>query len=353
MLSIFVHMSEQVHTLFITLNWRLISEISKIDRFDASWSSIEKREGQSLKQLKSIATVRSVGASTRIEGSKMSDAEVDVLLSELATEKLEDRDSQEVAGYFEVLDIISESYEGIEITENSIKGLHNTLMKYNEKDQWHKEDYKQLSNSVEATLPDGTKQIIFETTAPGHQTEDAMQALILWYNNDHSTHPLVKCAIFTYEFLSIHPFQDGNGRLSRLLSTLLLLKNKYVWVQYVSFEHEIENRKTEYYRVLRGCQAQRPNEEVTSWIDFFLDALVNIQGHLLDKLKTKGTAAKLAPREKSILIFIESNPGSKSGQIAKKLGIPNPTVKRILGEMVKNKLIEKFGTGPATNYSVI
>jgi len=346
-------MLEQVHTLSISLNWKLISEISKIDRFDASWRSIEKREGQSLKQLKSIATVRSVGASTRIEGSKMSDAQVDALISELATEKLQDRDAQEVAGYFEALDIICESHEGIEITENSIKGLHNSLMKYNKKDQWHKGDYKQLSNSVEATLPDGTKQIIFDTTPPGHQTEDAMRALISWYNNDQMTHPLVKCAIFTYEFLSIHPFQDGNGRLSRLLSTLLLLKHKYIWIQYVSFEHEIENRKTEYYRILRGCQAQRPNEEITSWIGFFFDALVNIQELLLNKLKTEGTAAKLAPREKNILIFIEANPGSKSGQIAKKLGIPNPTVKRTLAEMVKNKLIEKLDTGPATNYKII
>ena len=157
-------MMEKVHTLKITIGWEFINEISKVDRFDASWTSIEKREGQSLKQLKSIATVRSVGASTRIEGSKMSDTEVDVLLKELEIEKLNDRDSQEVVGYFEVLDIISESHEGIAITGNSIKGLHNTLLKYSEKDQWHKGDYKQHSNSVEATIPDGTKQIIFETT---------------------------------------------------------------------------------------------------------------------------------------------------------------------------------------------
>lgn len=346
-------MLEKVHTLNIAIGWELINEISKVDRFDASWTSIEKREGQSLKQLKSIATVRSVGASTRIEGSKMSDAEVDVLLTAMEIEKLEDRDSQEVVGYFEVLDNISESYAGIEVTENSIKGLHNTLMKYSEKDQWHKGDYKQHSNSVEATLPDGTKQIIFETTSPGYQTEDAMRALITWYDNDHSTHPLVKCAIFSYEFVSIHPFQDGNGRLSRLLSTLLLLKYGYKWIQYVSFEHEIENRKSEYYRVLRNCQSQRPNEEVTLWIQFFFDALINIHEQLLKKLESKGTVAQLSPREKSILVFIESNPGCKSGQIADRLRIPNPTVKRILADMVKNKLIEKFGTGRGTNYSVL
>lgn len=346
-------MTGKVHTLHINIDWKLINEISKIDRFDASWASIEKREGQSLKQLKSIATIRSVGASTRIEGSKMSDEEVDVLLKDLEIEKLEDRDSQEVAGYFEVLDTISESYEGIEISENSIKGLHNTLMQYSEKDQWHKGDYKQHSNSVEATLPDGTKQVIFETTQPGCQTEDAIKILIEWYKNDKSTHPLVKCALFTYEFVSIHPFQDGNGRLSRLLSTLLLLKHGYKWIQYVSFEHEVESRKTEYYRELRSCQAQRPDENITSWIDFFFNALLKIQEQLLKKLKTKGTVAKLSPREKSILVFIESNPGCKSGQIAEKLRIPNPTVKRTLTVMVSNKLIEKFGAGPGTNYSIL
>lgn len=101
--------------------------------------------------------------------------------------------------------------------------------------------------------------------------------LIDWYLTDNETHPLVKCALFAYEFVSIHPFQDGNGRLSRLHSTLLLLKQGYKWIQYVSFEHEIESRKTEYYRVLRSCQAQRPNEDVTEWIRFFFDALGNIQ----------------------------------------------------------------------------
>lgn len=341
-----------VHTLKISLDWKLISVISKIDRFDAEWTSIEKKEGQSLKQLKAIATVRSVGASTRIEGSKMSDAEVDVFLKNLSIEKIENRDTQEVAGYFEVLDLISESYEDIEISENSLKNLHNLLLKYSEKDRWHKGDYKQHSNSVEATFPDGSKQIIFETTPPGIETEDAMRALIDWFHNDIETHTLVKTAVFCYEFVSIHPFQDGNGRLSRLLSTLLLLKYGYKWIQYVSFEHEIEHRKVEYYQELRKCQVQRPNEEVTSWIYFFFDALLNIQKHLMEKLAVEGIESSLSPKEKSILVFITDHPGTKSGEIAKKLDIPNPTVKRILSDLVDKNLIEKFGAGPGTNYSL-
>lgn len=344
-------MENKVYTFKIIIDWELIRLISQIDRFDASWASIEKKEGQNLKQLKSVATVRSVGASTRIEGSKMSDEEVEVLLREIDITKIVDRDSQEVVGYFETLDLISESYEDIPITENNLKNLHNILLKHSKKDEWHKGDYKQHSNAVEAKLPNGTRQIIFQTTEAGFPTQDAMRFLIDWYLNDKETHPLVKCALFAYEFVSIHPFQDGNGRLSRLLASLLLLKYGYKWIQYVSFEHEIESRKTEYYRVLRNCQAQRPNEEVTEWIRFFFNALGNIQKQLMIKLESKGVETRLSPREKSILTFIANNAGCKSGDIAKKLGIPSPTIKRILPELINQNLIEKFGIGPGTNYS--
>ena len=345
-------MENNVYNLKIDVDWELINVISQIDRFDASWSTIEKKEGQSLKQLKSIATVRSVGASTRIEGSKMTDEEVTVLLKEIDITKLEDRDSQEVIGYFNAFDVISESFSEIEISENSIKNLHNILMRYSKKDEWHKGNYKQHSNAVQANFPDGTKQIVFQTTEAGFQTEDAMRNLIDWYNNDFVTHQLVKCCLFTYEFLSIHPFQDGNGRLSRLISSLLLLKNGYNWIQYVSFEHEIENRKPEYYRVLRSCQSQRPNENVSEWGNFFFDALKNIQEQLMQKLQQSGVETNLSPREKLIVTYIGNNPGCKSGEIAKKLGIPAPTIKRILPELMEKQLIEKHESGPKTNYSL-
>jgi len=345
-------MIDRVYIFRLNLDWNLLRVVSKIDRFDASWSSIEKREGQSLKQLKNIATVRSVGASTRIEGSKMSNEEVKALLDNLEITKIEERDAQEVVGYFEVLELISENCNEIEITESNIKNLHNLLLKHSDKDQWHKGDYKQHSNAVEATLPDGTTQIVFQTTNAGFETEDAMRNLVEWYNSDTEIHPLVKSAMFSYEFVSIHPFQDGNGRLSRLLATLLLLKNGYKWIQYVSFEHEIESRKSEYYLKLRNCQAQRPNEDITEWINFFYSALLNVQEQLMKKLEVKGTKAKLSPKEKSILTYIESNPGSKSGEIANRLHIPNPTVKRILTKLVNANLIEKYGIGAGTNYSI-
>ena len=345
-------MESKVHNLLLDIDWKLINTISEIDRFDASWTSIERKEGQSLKQLKTIATVRSVGASTRIEGSNMSDAEVEILLKDINISKLEDRDSQEVVGYFETIDIITESYQDITIDRNSLKNLHSILLKHSQKDQWHKGDYKQHSNAVEANYPDGTKKIIFQTTEPGFATEDAMNSMFEWYKNDQETHPLVKSALFSYEFVSIHPFQDGNGRLSRLLASLLLLQNGYKWIQYVSLEHEIESRKNEYYRVLRSCQSNRPNENITELINFFFSAILNIQKQLIEKLESTGAETQLSSREKSILLFIEDRPGCQSGEIAQRLNIPNPTVKRILSEFVSKNMINKHASGRKTNYTL-
>lgn len=341
-----------IYTFSLELTMKLITEISKVDRFDASWQQIEKREGQTLKHLKAIATVKSVGASTRIEGSKMTDDEVKVLLDKMDISKLEERDEQEVAGYFAALDTISENYNNIGITEGDIKNLHNILMRHSEKDKWHKGNYKQVSNAAEATHIDGSRQIVFKTTEPGLPTEAAMSKLIDWYNSDNETLPVVKAALFVYDFLSIHPFQDGNGRLSRLLATLLLLKNGYSWIQYVSFEHEIENRKAAYYNVLMQTQRQRPGEDTSNWVAFFLDCLLNIQGQLMNKLASPAhTISLLTAKEKSILAFIENHHGTKSGVIAKKLGLSLSTVKKILTSMVEKKLIDKYGTGAGTHYS--
>lgn len=178
-----------------------------------------------------------------------------------------------------------------------------------------------------------------------------MRALIEWFNSDNATSPLIKSALFVYDFLSIHPFQDGNGRLSRLLGSLLLLKQGYPWIQYVSFEHEIENRKMEYYQVLMECQHQRPGENVTSWVLFFLTCMGNIQNKLMQKLDVQKSENQMSPREKMIYSFIDNHPGTKSGEIAERLQLPLPTVKRILSEMVSGNFLTKHGSGVGTNYT--
>lgn len=345
-------MNEKVYNFSLRLDWKLLSTISQIDRFDASWASIEKKEEPILKHLKSVATIQSVGSSTRIEGAKMSDKEVEVLVNNMDISKLEDRDSQEVAGYSNVMNLISESTDEIEISESNIKNLHNMLMKFSSKDEWHRGDYKQHSNAVEAKFPDGSRQIIFKTEEPGYPTEDAMRNLTNWYNREKEIHPLIVTACFVYDFVSIHPFQDGNGRMSRLLTNLLLFKYGYNWIEYISFEHEIEKNKKNYYRSLRNCQSQRPNEEVTDWVDFFLNSLINLQNKLNKKLEKLGVETELSPKEKNVLSFISNNSGAKIGGISIKLNIPISTMKRIINKLLEDNLIKKYGKGAGTNYGV-
>ncbi len=345
-------MKEKVYNFSLQLDWKLLKTISRIDRFDASWSSIEKKEAPILKHLKSLATIESVGSSTRIEGSKMSDKEVEVLLNNMDISRLEDRDSQEVAGYSSVLSLVSDLANELEISENNIKSLHNQLMKFSSKDEWHRGGYKQHTNAVEAKFPDGTSQIIFRTEEPGYATEDAMRNLINWYHEEKEVHPLIVTACFVYDFVSIHPFQDGNGRMSRLLTNLLLLQYGYNWIEYISFEHEIEKNKKNYYRSLRDCQSQRPNEEVTAWIDFFLSSLINLQEKLNKKLEKLGVETELSPKEKNVLSYITSNSGAKVGEISRKLDIPISTMKRIINKLLSNNLIKKYGKGAGTNYGI-
>jgi Fic family protein len=225
-------------------------------------------------------------------------------------------------------------------------------MKFSDKDKWHKGNYKSHSNAVEASFPDGKRQIIFQTTEAGFATEEAIRMLLEWYNSEKEVHSLIKIAAFVYDFLSVHPFQDGNGRMSRLISSFLLLKNGYKWIEYVSFEHEIENRKNEYYQALRSCQAQRPNENITVWMLFFLGCLSNIQKQLIEKLNKSGLETQLSPKEKSIFTIIQNRPNIQSGEISEKLAIPLPTVKRILSDLINKGIIEKQGGGRNVSYTI-
>ena len=199
---------------------KIINKIGFIDSFKGKWLAIEKEENRYLKALRKIATIQSIGSSTRIEGVTLSNEEVETLLANIKINKFESRDEQEVFGYYDVLEIILESYATIELKESNIFNLHNLLLKYSGKDQTHKGKYKQLSNKVVATYPGGEQRVIFNTTEP-YLVKKEMDDLITWADNqfqENEIHPLIIIGAFIYEFLSIHPFQDGNGRLSRLLT---------------------------------------------------------------------------------------------------------------------------------------
>ena len=241
----------------ITITPEILKLIAEIDEFKGRWKVIETLAPEKLTSLRRIATIESVGSSTRIEGAKLSDAEVGKLLSGLRSESFASRDEEEVAGYADAMDMIFEGYEVITATENHIKQLHGVLLKYSSKDQDHRGEYKKVTNHVEAFGPDGKSLgVVFETATP-FETPGWMTEIVDWFNQsvqEESHHPLILVGIFIVVFLAIHPFKDGNGRLSRVLTTLLLLRAGYGYVPYSSMEGVIEQNKDSYYLALRRTQ---------------------------------------------------------------------------------------------------
>jgi Fic family protein len=249
---------------------KIMQKLSLIDNFKGSFVAVELQHSKHLKELKKIATVESIGSSTRIEGATLNDDEVDKLLKSIKVTRLKTRDQQEVIGYYETLSVILENYKDITLSERYIHQLHGILLKFSHKDQNHKGKYKSISNKVVANYPDGSKRTIFKTTEPA-LTPTEMQATIKWTNERLSVkdmHPLLIIATFIYEFLSIHPYQDGNGRLSRLLTSLLMMQQQYHFIQYISFENVIEKKKEAYYKALMEGQKNRgkSNERMEQWL---------------------------------------------------------------------------------------
>lgn len=334
----------------------ILKKISFIDTFKGKWNFIENKENRYLQELRKMATIESVGSSTRIEGVKLTDKEIEKIIANVKIEKLKTRDEQEVVGYWETLDTVIDNYKNIDITENYIKQFHSILLKYSDKDVKHKGSYKQLSNKVVATYPDGTQKTIFNTTEP-HLVNKEMSELILWVNTtfkEEEIHPLIIIAVFVYEFLSIHPFQDGNGRLSRLLTTLLLLQQNYLFVQYVSFEKVIEDSKKTYYKALMEGQKDRntEKEKLDNWILYFLDSMTVLIQRLEKKYEIhKETTTYLNDRQKNIKELIIKYQPVKISDLVKHLpDISRNTIKKDLTYLRKENIVEVIGKNKGTLY---
>src|SRR5579859_5275524 len=269
-------MTLDAETLRITPE--VLSLIAEIDEFKGAWRAIGRIAPERLSGLRRVATIESIGSSTRIEGARLSDREVEALLANIRIGSFTTRDEQEVAGYAEVMETIFGAYDAIPLTENHIRHLHRDLLVHSTKDERHRGSYKALPNHVEAFDENGKSLgVVFETATP-FDTPRRMAELVEWVagkEKDRSLHPLLVVAVFVVVFLEIHPFQDGNGRLSRILTTLLLLQAGYAYVPYSSLESVIEENKEVYYLALRQTQgtirSQTPDWQ--TWIGYFLRAL--------------------------------------------------------------------------------
>ena len=339
----------------MTISPDMLRLIGEIDEFKGSWRSLTTLAPDRLGVLKRVATIESIGSSTRIEGAKLTDAQVEALLGRLEQRAFVSRDEQEVAGYAETMDAVFDSYPTISFTENYIKQLHAMLLRHSAKDERHRGEYKKLSNNVEAFDVDGTSiGVIFQTASP-FDTPFKMQELIAWTReaiSDRAWHPLVVVGLFVVAFLDIHPFQDGNGRLSRVLTSLLLLRAGYSFTPYSSLESVIEANKEDYYLALRRTQGTLLHEkpDFQPWLLFFLRSLKKQKDRLAEKIEHQPQIEELHPDALKILEEARRQGRITTGDAEKLTGAPRPTVKNRLGNLVARGLLQREGQGRGAWY---
>ncbi|MCQ2965841.1 MAG: Fic family protein [Alphaproteobacteria bacterium] len=337
----------------------MLNKIAEIDKFVGSWYSDALKLSQAdLKVMKRVATIESVGSSNRIEGNKMTDAEIEELFSHINQTSFKSRDEEEVAGYSELINTIFENYDDIPLTENYIKQLHQILLKYSSKDERHRGEYKTDSNRVAAYDVNG-KEIgtIFETATP-FDTPRLMRELIQWTNDtfeDHFLHPIITIGIFVVHFLSIHPFIDGNGRMSRALTVLLMLKNKYGYMPYASMESMIEANKDAYYRALRGTQKTIWTDKVDyePWLTFFITSLQKQKRLLESKIQKlhNSNEDRLPTTAREILDLFINKSELDMAEIIQLTGKKSETVRKSVQGLVKKGFLVKQGTTKGVSYT--
>lgn len=345
-----------IRTAQIFITPEMLMLISELDRFKSAWKLLGTLEPERLNVLRKVATIESIGSSTRIEGSALTDREVEKILLNLKSDSFGSRDEQEVAGYACVCEEICQGFESITFSENVIKQLHGWLLKFSDKDERHRGEYKKLSNNVEAFDESGKSLgIIFETASP-FETPMRMEELISWTREQlfaKELHSLLTIGIFVVVFLAIHPFQDGNGRLSRLLTTLLLLQTGYAYVPYSSLESVIERNKESYYLALRRTQGalKSDNPDFTPWLIFFLRGLQKQKAHLESKVESE-QHLYLPELSSQILQYIREHGRMTIGNMVDFSQANRNTLKKHLAELVKNRYILKYGKGRATWYTL-
>ena len=339
----------------IKLTHPLLKIIAELELFKGRWSATTLLVPDRLNALKQVATIESIGSSTRIEGVKLSDSEIEKLLSGIRRQSFTSRDEEEVAGYAEVMNLVFASFADLALTENHIKQLHSILLKFSSKDQRHRGEYKKFSNNVEAFDSTGKSLgIVFTTTSP-FNTPKEMAELVLWTNENlqaQEVHPLLVIAVFVVHFLAIHPFQDGNGRLSRVLTTLLLLRAGYSYVPYSSFERVIEANKTGYYLALRRAQETITDDDskLGDWILFFLQSMKKQKDNLEEKLGKEELLAKLPELSSKIIAIVKDHGKATIGDLVTLTNQNRNTIKVHLRELVRLGHLTQFGKGKGTWY---
>lgn len=342
----------------IEITSEILNILTRIDEFKGAWRSLGILAPERLRALRNVATIESIGSSTRIEGSKLSNHDVEKLFEKISFQRFETIDEQEAAGYARVMGMVFYSWADIPITENHIKQLHRDLLGYSRKDERPRGHYKTLRNDVSAFDQNGDMVGIFFETATPFDIPSRMKELMGWLEEVSEVgdlHPLIRISIFVVVFLEIHPFQDGNGRLIRILTTLLLLKSGYEYVPYASLESVIENSKDEYYLALRQTQGTirdgHPNWH--PWLLFFLRALEKQIKHLSVKVeRERRMLFYLSNLSISIIDYARQHGRVTSKDMVREISASPNTLKSTFGALVGKNILNRHGGGRSTWYSL-
>jgi Fic family protein len=318
--------------------------LAEIDGLRGEFKGGLKIVPQAFTRLRKSTLITSTGASTRIEGSKLDDAEVEKVMCGLAVSKFADRDTQEVQGYLETLQNVFDAHSTLLLRESVIKSLHQRLLKYSDKDDQHRGGYKTKENAI----------FIFETT-PAYLVGKEMLELVDWTEEaleKQRFHRLLVIGNFIVEFLKIHPFEDGNGRLSRFLTDLLMLRAGYPFMEYVSHEQIVERRKDEYYVALRKSQETfgKDGDNIEPWLNFFLSAVKEQAEKALAHLAEDNAEDSLSPKQTLVWQHLASVAEASPGDIVKATGIPLGTVRQSLERLVALEKIQRIGRGRGVRY---
>ncbi len=339
----------------------MLTSIAAIDEFKGEWRALRGLAPETLQSLRRIATIESAGSSTRIEGAKLSDGEVESLLGKLGKGSFQSRDEQEVAGYAYVMDSVQTAWGDLRISGSILLQLHRDLLRYSDKDERHRGQWKSLDNHVAAFDAEGKQVgIVFETASP-FETPMLMEKLLAWHAKEEADpvfHPLLRIAVFNVVFLAIHPFQDGNGRLSRVLTNLMLLRAGYAYASYTSLESVIEHNKETYYLALRRTQASfGQTADWEPWIRFFLRSLRSQIGRLRERLPEPGinagvpiVAGDLSPLAERLLALLRNRETLSVGDAAEALKANRNTLKGKFAELVEGGHAELRGKGRGAHY---
>lgn len=327
----------------------ILSLVASIYRYQGKQELYLKQRPNELEKLIDIAKIQSTESSNEIEGIVTTSVRLKQLLEEKTTPR--NRNEQEIVGYRDVLDIIHENFDVIPISRNYILQMHKIL--YSHMNNPLAGKTKNVQNYISATYPDGHSEVLFTPLSP-FETPGALDLICDEYNRvigNFEVEPIIMIPIFIHDFLCIHPFNDGNGRLSRLLTTLLLYKNGFYVGRYISLESLIAKDKGSYYEALNkaGMNWQNGNEDIVPFIKYLL-------GIILAAYKAFDDRFSIVEDKLSAVEMVRKAISQKIGRFSKqdiRELCPSLSISSIEGslrKLVEEGELRREGVGRSTKY---